>query len=203
MNTTWAVSYKALFGRRLLDEDVAEWERLLDGAFKRGTDRTWTAELLPALEGIAETQRQAGRGKHAPDFTEVKSAIIKTRFQKAGNNRPPADKLADDPDCPFCRDTGAMQWYPEIKPPYPTTLEPYMCKVRVEQIFCFCGKGQSAARDAHCNVNTTAMRRAQQEAGEQFQAKMGIESEPAGIEPEEFAPVAARKDQAPEWHREE
>ena len=67
-----------------------------------------------------------------------------------------------------------MTWYPEIKPPYPTTLTPYIEKVRAEQIYCSCAKGRALAAENHYRgYDSKTMRQVQEEARAQYRAKMG------------------------------
>jgi hypothetical protein len=172
----WSTTYKAVFGRRLDDEDVSEWERLLDASFRKGIDRSWEDEIIPALEAIGESQRSVGRGKHPPDFSEVKTAIIRARYNANGEREKP--RQVGDHDCPFCRDGGQMTWYPDIQSPYPPFGAAWIEKVRTEQVFCVCSKGQTLAADAHFNINSPVHRQAQEEAKSQYRAIHG-EPEPA------------------------
>lgn len=169
---SWAKTYKALYGRKLDDEDVKTWERLLDESFRRkGVDRSWEDHIEKALEEIRERVRASGRGAHPPDFGQVKSEIIRRLYEiRHGDDRPAVSD--GEPSCPFCRDTGAFEYIVGLEPPYPSEAVIYMFPVEVDATFCVCPKGEQEGRkrigDAY---GSEALRRLREDCKAQFRAK--------------------------------
>lgn len=142
MQAEWTDIYHVLFGRLLDEKETATWEELLDDDFPgRGVDKRgrWNPEeLIEALRYVSESRRKEGRKGRPPEYSEVKTAIIRARWT-------PDDQRDDAPrsDCDLCSPTGSVTLFHGISTP--ATLEQYHLAYQTV-IACRCAKGRKVEK---------------------------------------------------------
>ena len=133
----WWDRYGVLF-HRLRPAEVQALSEMLDLHFPRrhGGEDNWTAdELIMALDRIAEDQRKAGGKVESPHFPQIKSAIIKARYEA---KRTPEQVTTA---CPWCRQSGWLGYRPNLPEAY--TIQQWGDAYSVS-VPCVCAAGDAA-----------------------------------------------------------
>lgn len=77
----WPTLYKITFGRTINAEEVADWDAL----FKRDFPGIRGEEISEAVESIGERNRKAGERGSPATYPQLKSAIIRGRYERSGS----------------------------------------------------------------------------------------------------------------------
>jgi hypothetical protein len=135
----WSDVYGVLFARQLDEVEIATWGELLDEDFPgRGVDMRgrWSAdELKAALKAVSEERRKGGHRGQAPEYPQIKTAIIRARYD--------ANREAETPpsveECGLCGGTGLLLCYHAL--PADASARDKMTAYRCG-VPCFCGRGR-------------------------------------------------------------
>ena len=115
MKSSWTDIYRALFGRLIDADEAGAWQEMLDIDFAgRGTDQRgrWTPdELIAAFRRVSEDRRKDGRKGRAPEYAEVKTYIIRKRYEDKKATEAPGDSAK----CGLCF-KGWLDFWPDWKP---------------------------------------------------------------------------------------
>lgn len=107
----WDQLWTVLWRRSLEPDEIQSIEAWLDDQFpSRGSDPGWTGhELCNALNDIAERARAKGKRSYPPEGPQIKSAIIRLRYQA----RDDSSEAFEGEDCGLCEGSAWLEMYPD------------------------------------------------------------------------------------------
>jgi hypothetical protein len=109
MQLKWTDHWRVLFGYEPDQQEVDSLLAWLDYEFpKHGTDSGWQPdELIKALEAFAEKSREKGERSKAPTGPQIKTLIIRARYESRRQSEPEPDQE----ECGLCKGGGWIAFY--------------------------------------------------------------------------------------------